>query len=893
MAAFSPESPTHRALAWLVMAMALAIGGGAFSGIAAGHPLPPVIADFTRQHCLKCHGGDKSEGGLDFDLFTTEADVLARPRLWLDAVELTESGEMPEKGPPVPEAEIASFAKAVRDLLAEAGADRFQSAGRVTLPRLTKTEYRNTLRDLMGVDLHAGASLPDEGPGATGFRNDREALGLTAPQLEAWLEAAERAVEGWLSLEKEPETLLASEAETLERSEPRMEAHEGGMVLAHPNQELSASVVVPRDGWYVISQRAAALGRATELRLLAGGETLATAPVSPSSLAKADDVAVTVFLPRGSHNLAWQNRNLVPQIPLPPDMTRLAEEEGKKKAPMMPPFIQPESEAVRETRQRLNSQAGSGQAYYEWLRRLGPGGDPREIDRFRKYIGQKQALQDTLMQRLAALTGHPREHIERLWRNANAERLTDNSALLSAAAGVRWEDWMEHQGKLWLDRVSIRGPVLPPGSHLQAAPSFTAGEALPLQAFLRRAWRRPAAPEEAARLKAYYLDQVNAGASPDEARGATLAGALVSPHLLYRPEFAPPGTDEKDTTTPLSDHALASRLSYFLWQSLPDPALDAAADGGTLTSDPQALARETDRLLDDPRSDSFLREFILDWLRLDDLGRGLGPDPAIVPEFTPGLAEAMRQEPVAFWTDLVRNNGSVLDLLDSRHTWSNAALSRHLGLPVPNGDGFHRVELPDRRRGGLLGMAGVLTATSSPTRTNPVRRGAWVLEILLGEDPGEPLPDAGQLPPEAGETRGRTLREELTLHRERPGCARCHDKIDPPGFALEHFDLAGRWRDTEAGKPVDATGALPGGGTITGLEGLREELLSRRDDFVRHLTRRLMAHALGRKVSYQDTAAIDRIVADAKADGYRTRLLIHGIVRSDAFRQRADAGTSH
>ena len=862
----------------------LAVMAAFYLGGARAEPLPPAITAFLDRHCVKCHGEEKTEARLDFRSFHTETDLLEQARIWHQALELTATGEMPPKGEPPPAPEMRAFTRAAQDILGSAGAARFQRPGRVTLPRLTQKEFNHTLADLMGIDLHAGASLPEDGPGPSGFRNDREALDMTAPQFEAWMSATESAVTGWLALENPPILVWKAEAEEMTRSEPKLQPHEGGLVLAHPNQELSATVVVPVDGYYRITHRAAALGLATELRITDAGETLVVAPVPSGTVGRASEIVVETFLSRGSHDLAWQNQNLVPQTPLPPDVTRLAEATGDWEAPVLPPFMDPEPDGVRQSREALNAQARSGQAYYVWLRLLGPGGDPREIDRFRKYARQKQVLQQGYLEQLAARSSQPIVGIERLWRNANVERLAENQRLLDAVSAVRWEDWMKTQGKLWLDRMEILGPIAPEKATPVPPPDFAApapGQPDSLETFLRRAWRRPVTAAKTERLRAHHQETLTRGATPEEAKGASLTAILLSPHLLYRPEFNP---TEEQGTTPLTNHQLAARLSYFLWQSLPDNLLDAQADAGRLTSDPGVLDRETDRLLDDPKADRFLGDFLMDWLRLGDLGRGQEPDPAIFLGFTPALAEAMRAEPSAFWKSLVRENTSLLELLDSRHSWMNGILARHCGIPGVTGPELQRISLPDRRRGGLLGMAGILTATSSPARTNPVRRGAWVLEVLLGEDPGEPLPTAGQLPGNAGEARGRTLREELALHRTRPFCARCHDQIDPPGFALEHFDLAGRWRDTEAGQAVDASATLSDGSACNGLEGLREYLLSRKGDFVRNLARQLYGYALGREPRFHDSAAIEKIAAAAEADGFRARTLILEIVRSEAFR---------
>jgi hypothetical protein len=279
------------------------------------------------------------------------------------------------------------------------------------------------------------------------------------------------------------------------------------------------------------------------------------------------------------------------------------------------------------------------------------------------------------------------------------------------------------------------------------------------------------------------------------------------------------------------------------------------------------------------------------WLGFEALGRTIQPDEAKFPEFTPELCETMKQETILAFESLLRKNGSLLELLGGRETWLNELLARHYGIEGVQGKELRPVRLDDPNRGGLLGMASILTVTSGPNRTSPVMRGKWVLETLLGEKVPEPPANAGSLDPEAGESRGKTLREELALHRRDATCASCHDKIDPIGFGLENFDAVGRFRAQEAGRPVDNTGTLPSGETFRGPAELKQVLIKgRHTQFVRNVAERLLSFALGRKLELYDEPALARITEAVERDGLHARSLVEQIVLSYPFQYQSNQG---
>lgn len=752
----------------------------------------------------------------------------------------------------------------------------------MTLPRLTRAEYRNTLRDLLGVDLRAGEDLPEDGEGPSGFVNDRDALALSPAAMELYFDAAASALDGAFALARKP-GIWRFEAEEMTRTAPRMPVAPRGVALVHPNHEVQAMVRFPVDGWYEFRLAGAVSGRACVAQFRVDGEVVAEARVTSEDYRRAPVARAFGFVRAGMHPFSATSKNLVPHPVLPPGIVKTVDERAAERAARLPAPSGGESAAAREAREALNSKSHGVQECYEWLRALGPDGDPRDIDLRRVYLAERRADWEKLRDRHAAAIGISPDEADRRWREQNAVRLADNERLLAAVAHVKWEDWTRYQGKLQADWIEVVGPVAKAGSAETADWNLVAAlrsdpAPLPLlRDFLERAFRRPVGEAEIGRYEKIVRDAQRRGEDREAALKLAMSAALVSPRFLFRPE----GREGRA----LDGYDLASRLSYFLWLSGPDGRLLDLAATGDLAR-PDVLAAEAGRMLADPRADAFFGAFADDWLGIRNLGGAIAPDPERFPEFTPELALAMRGEAVRTLAGVFRGGGALTDLLGTGEATLNETLARHYGVEGVSGPDFRRVKVDDPNRGGLLGLGAVLVATSSPARTNPVRRGAWVLERVLGEDPGEPRPNAGELPGNAGERRGKTLREELESHRSRPDCARCHDRIDPVGFALQNYDATGRWRDTEAGRPVDARGRLPGGAAFDGPGGLRDALVARRADFVENVTARLLAFALGRKVEYFDRAAVKAIAAETLDRDASARALVEAVVRADAFRFR-------
>jgi hypothetical protein len=403
-----------------------------------------------------------------------------------------------------------------------------------------------------------------------------------------------------------------------------------------------------------------------------------------------------------------------------------------------------------------------------------------------------------------------------------------------------------------------------------------------LTTLARRAYRRPPAGAEITTL----LDFYRAGRADGDfdlgiERG--LRRILSSPAFLFRVERSPVA----DTVSRVTDVDLASRLSFFLWSSIPDDELLNLAIAGTL-SNPAVLDQQVRRMLRDERSQALVDNFAMQWLQLGRLA-GVVPDVDEFPDFDENLREAMREETREFVGSQLRADRPVVDLVGADYSFINERLARHYGVPDVYGSRFRRVVFTDGIRGGLLGQASILTATSYPNRTSPVLRGRWLLETLLGAPPPPPPPDVPPLKENGADGDRHSVRERLDAHRKNPGCAICHVRMDPLGFSLENFDALGKWRAASDGVAVDASASLPDGSRFDGVTGLRALLASHREDFVRTFTDRLLSYALGRGTELSDQPAVRKIVRETAARDYRWSSIVTAIVHSTSFGMSTNA----
>lgn len=449
---------------------------------------------------------------------------------------------------------------------------------------------------------------------------------------------------------------------------------------------------------------------------------------------------------------------------------------------------------------------------------------------------------------------------------------------------------------LYISMVHVRGPLddkdlqLPPMHKqiifVQPGGRTTRKEATEqvIRRLVTRAFRRPATDDEVGRLVKLAEQARSEGDSFEQSIQVALQAVLISPHFLYRMEVDPPGQEGKPRD--LNDFEVASRLSYFLWSSMPDDELLTLATAGKLRQDGN-LEKQTRRMLLDPKAKALAENFAGQWLELRSLDVRT-PDQQLFPQYDDGLKAAMRTETEMFFANIVSEDRSIFDLLSADFTFANEKLAKLYGLKDVSGNEFRRVSLAGTERGGILTQASILTVTSNPNRTSPVKRGKWILENILGTPPPPPPPNVPELKEvKAGEAKG-TLRERLEQHRVNPGCASCHKSMDPLGFAMENFDAIGAWRDKEGDAAIDSAGQLPSGEKFRGPKELRELLLSsRKPQFAQCLTEKLLTYALGRGVEYSDRCAAQKITTALEKDQFRFSRLVVEIVSSDPFLKKS------
>jgi len=463
---------------------------------------------------------------------------------------------------------------------------------------------------------------------------------------------------------------------------------------------------------------------------------------------------------------------------------------------------------------------------------------------------------------------------------------------------LRSSDTMDTSGFPHMDLLSITGPFNPsgPGDTPSRRRIFTCRPATAAQetgcatkiltTIGRRAYRRALSSAETEDLLRYFSSGRSTGSRFDAGIQMALRRLLASPKFVFRSEANPadlaPGAAYR-----ITDLELASRLSFFLWSSMPDDELLDVASRGML-KDPATLERQTRRMLADPRSTALVSNFAGQWLYLRNL-RSMVPDSNVFPDFDDNLRQALQRETELFFESIMREDRSVFDLLTADYTFVNERLAKHYGIPHIYGSHFRRVTVRDDARKGLLGKGAILAVTSQANRTSPVIRGKWILQNLVGIPPAPPPPNVPMLKEPGEQDRPLTMRERMAAHRNNPACASCHNVMDPLGFALENFDAVGAWREKDAGAPVDATGQFWDGTTIDGAVGLRQALLKRPDVFVQTMTEKLLTYALGRGLDYHDMPVVRAILRESSAHNYRFSSLVLGIVNSAPFQMRMKA----
>ena len=779
------------------------------------------------RYCTACHNDRLRTANLTLESLDV-AHVGAGAETWEKVIRKLRAREMPPPRRPRPD--DATYARFIHwiegELDTAALAD--PNPGAETIHRLNRTEYTNAIRDLLALEIDGRELLPADDQ-SYGFDNIADVLSLSTSLLERYMLAAGKVAQlavGSPSIRKT--TAVYTTSPVLRQHYRMSELHpfgsRGGFATRH---------YFPVDGEY-------------ELR-------------------------VTLERTHGDAIKGLQRRNRL-QVRL--DRRQVAEfqigGDGQREAWSAVFDLTPyEREADEDLRLRLPVTAGMHEIALSFPRTsaIAEGVlEPVSAAETYHYAGDRDAPMAVW---IVEIEGPLEEAVPTA---PSAAAAGSGNAAAGAAVSV--------------DATPSRERIFTCTPDDTSAEAEAACAADILGTLARRAFRRPIRSGDVDALMAFY-DAGRARGGFESGIEFALRAILVDPEFLFRIEVDPAGTSP-GTPYRISDLELASRLSFFLWSSIPDDELLARAEAGTLR-EPGVLRAEVRRMLADPKSAALVDNFAGQWLFLRNM-RSVKPDPIAFPEFDGNLREAFTRETELWFESQVRDDRSVLDVLTSDYTFVNERLAEHYGIPGVHGNHFRRVRLPDDTRRGILGQGSVLTATSYANRTSPVKRGVWVLENLLGAPPPPPPADVPGLEdsesvadPSDPESRPRSVRERMERHRTDPVCASCHVRMDPLGFALEAFDAVGGYREL----PVEQTsGTLPSGRELTGPASVREMLLANREDFVGTVTEKLLTYALGRGVEYYDHPSIRRIVDAAEGDDYRWSSLIVGIVESTPFQMR-------
>ncbi len=842
----------------LVPALAVAAGLAPAAPLAAQEAPAGSPRAVIERYCVACHNDRLLTGGLSLDADAVDAADPSRDAdVWERVIAKLRTGAMPPPGRPRPDA--ATYDAVAARL--EAGIDRAAAAnpdpGRTsTVHRLNRTEYRNAVRDLLALDLDVTPLLPGDETSDTGFDNNADVLSISTAQLERYLSAART---------------ITRLAVGLAPAAPAFETFDVPLLLLQDDRQSEdlplgsrGGVAVPYhfpvDGEYLVKIELRSnwqdyiLGMGSEhlLDVRIDGELVKRFTVGGEDRGRPAPLTFTIAErgdPEWEAYLQTADEDLEVRVPV---------EAGPRTVGVS--FVRNvwEPEGILLPRQAgevlSNDEAYHGNAAVSAVAIggpysvTGPGDTPS---------------------RRAIFTCRPDARATAPPDPAPPGRRPDAAA-----------------------RADARDPSAspdPPSSGPRPDPAADATERACateiVSRLARRAYRRPVTAADVDTLLGFFDSGRDSGGSFDAGVQLALERMLVDPDFLLRIERDPAGA-APGAPYRLGDVEIASRLSFFLWGGIPDDALLDLAEQGRL-SDPAVLDAQVRRMLADPRARSLVDDFAMQWLHLRNLEDVKG-DPVPFPDFDGNLVEAFRHETTLFLASTLRDDRSVLDLLDADYTFVNERLARHYGIPGVYGSRFRRVDLPDlTQRGGLLGHGGLLALTSYPTRTSPVLRGKWLLDTILGAPPPSPPPDVPALPEGAGGGRTTSVRERLERHRQAPACATCHASIDPPGFALEQYDGLGGWRTRdEYGNPIDATATLPSGRRVEGMAGLRAWLLERPDQFAGTVTEKLLSYALGRGLSHADKPTVRAVVRAAAADDYRWSALVSGVVQSPAFLMR-------
>ncbi len=966
-----PKFQHARIAPWLVALGSLATAALAAPAPATDATFEKIVTPLLQKYCYECHGDGKHKGDVMLDREQTLPEVHQAAKKWETVMDRVRSQEMP------PDDADAQPSAAERDAISgwiERELFRIDPAnpdpGRVTIHRLNRNEYNNTIRDLLGVDLLAADDFPADNSGY-GFDNISDVLSLPPVLLEKYLTAARRMTDEAIPTEI-PHTRLQKFRANLMAVGFNAEGDrgDGWMPLGALEEDAVSTTANFAAGDYILRTQAWASPKG---KYGSSNKPLSEVPIIASAMvddtvigewkvaapeAKPEGFEMRISIPAGRHRLGIANRRVRGGVneldikngrvgpvqggtvyvktvelegPLPtatrryaakqievtgdgrflPDGTRLLEREGEVALRLVVPA---DGEYLLRA-QAYSTQAGNEPARMEFrlAGKVLTTFDVRAPGRVIATAGQRvfsplllEPVPQVYEFRTKIAAGEYRFAAAYVNDFADPENknpnLRDRNLFIQhlEVAGLD-EPALVPKRIGAMDRLFAAAATPPPQTGLGGFFARMTGRPAPVPSeaaqartivgeFARRAWRRPVEPGEVDELLKLYTATRADGESFDGGVKVALQAVLVSPHFLFRGEI-PTGAIASTTARarPVGEFALASRLSYFLWSSMPDEELFDLAGRGALRKNLEAQVR---RMLASPKARSLVTNFAGQWLEIRNL-KYVEPDKKLFPDFDDGLRTAMRDETEAFFAHIMQQDRSVLEFLTADYTFVNERLAKHYGLPGVTGDELRQVSLANTPRRGVLTQASVLTITSNPTRTSPVKRGKWVLEDLLGTPPPPPPPNVPDLPNDGKSVTG-TLRHQMEQHRANPTCASCHARMDPIGFGLENFDAIGAFRTKDGEFPVDAAGKLSTGESFATAAELSAILSDkRRDNFLRNLAEKMLIYSLGRGVERSDRPAIDRIVQEMTAGQFRFSALVLAVAKSVPFdQQRTEAGES-
>ena len=778
------------------------------------------------QYCVICHNqavvnslATSNEGlqttqlrNLGLTLDTEDvSDLAANPEVWEKVIKKLRVGVMPPPNYPRPDkVRYDGFRTWLEDELDSIAANRANPGRTQAFHRLNQTEYRNSIRDLLDLNIDVSDLIPADAPDQYGFDNNAEVLALSPLSVERYVNAAHKIAELAIGAPPRGASITTYDVPLNLIQDDRLSedlpfGSRGGTAIEH---------LFPVDGEYRIT-----LNLQTNYVDFVRGF---------------DDANEVELSLDGEHLQTYAFGGDAPGIPAP------------------------------------YSYAGNIRGSDDWEEFMMAFADE----------GFELVLPVKAGPRVIGAT-FPRE----MWE---AEGVQQPRLFGYQLAVTELPD-----GNPGIGSVEIEGPLSIDGSGITpsrqqifscepiSADQEPACARQILSSLARRAYRRAVTENDVQGLMEFYKQGQLEGGFETGIQFA-LERLLVSPDFLFRIEQDPRNA-EPDSMYPVTDTELASRLSFFLWSSLPDDELLDLVERSELR-DPGVLETQVKRMMSDSRSSGFIENFVGQWLYLRNLD-GIYPDPAAFPEFDENLREAFQRETELFIDDQIRSDRSLRELLSADYTYVNERLAEHYGIPKIYGNRYRKVMLEGAERGGLFGHGSLMMVTSYPNRTSPVLRGKFVLENLLGGPPPEPPPNVPALET-SNDGKQLTMREAMAMHRENPACRVCHAAMDPIGFSLENYDAVGKWRTQFAGQAIDASGLLPDGNTFDGPDGLRGLLLERPDDFVGTITEKLMRFALGRSLEYYDMPEVRGIVRAAREDDYRWSSVILGVIKSAPFQMR-------